>query len=175
LAATPYYPGLEGAASALMKLTGASAYGAGLILIGAARLVLVASLFLLFQRVSGSARIAGLGVAIYAGNFNFLYWGAQFSYESLALPIFVFVLMAFAERGAEPRQRGREWGLPIVLGTAAIVVTHHLTSYALALFLGALAFAYWYVRKDWSWPNPWRYAVFAGVLATAWLLLVASS
>src|ERR1700709_1471006 len=82
LTATPYYPGLEGAASALMKLTGVSAYGAGLILIGAARgaapgagvrarapppcaavfiraapprLVLVASLFLLFERVSGSA------------------------------------------------------------------------------------------------------------------------
>src|SRR4029077_15483082 len=101
--------------------------------------------------------------------------GSVYPWGPRALRIFVFVLMAFAERGAEPRQRGREWGLPIVLGTAAIVVTHHLTSYALALFLGALAFAYWYVRKDWSWPNPWRYAVFAGVLATAWLLLVASS
>ena len=31
--------------------------------------------------------MAGLGVAIYTGNFNFLFWGAQFSYESLALPL----------------------------------------------------------------------------------------
>jgi hypothetical protein len=175
LPVTPNYPGLEGATSALMTLTGMSPYGAGIVIVGAARLALVAAMFFLFCRVSGSARIAGLGVAIYAGNFNFLYWGAQFSYESLSLPIFVFVLMAFAERGAEPRNRGREWALPILLGTAAIVVTHHLTSYALALFLGALAFAYWYVRKDWSWPNPWRYAVFTAVLASAWLLLVASS
>lgn len=175
LPVTPNYPGLEGATSALMTLTGMSPYGAGIVLVGAARLVLVAAMFFLFSRVSGSPRIAGLGVAIYAGNFNFLYWGAQFSYESLSLPIFLFVLMAFAERGEEPRRAGREWALPIVLGTAAIVVTHHLTSYALALFLAGLAFAYWYVRKDWSWPNPWRYAVFAGVLATAWLLLVASS
>jgi hypothetical protein len=175
LPVTPDYPGLEGATSALMTLTGMSPYGAGIVIVGAARLALVAAMFFLFSRVSGSPRIAGLGVAIYAGNFNFLYWGAQFSYESLALPIFVFVLMAFAERDGEPRRRGREWGVPIVLGTAAIVVTHHLTSYALALFLGALAFSYWYVRKDWSWPNPWRYAVFTGVLASAWLLLVASS
>ena len=175
LPVTPNYPGLEGATSALMTLTGMSPYGAGIVVVGAARLALVAAMFLLFSRVSGSTRIAGLGVAIYAGNFNFLYWGAQYSYESLALPIFVFVLMAFAERNAESRDRGREWALPIVLGTAAIVVTHHLTSYALAVFLAALAFAYWYVRRDWSWPNPWRYAVFAAVLATAWLLLVASS
>jgi hypothetical protein len=83
---TPSFPGLEGATSALMKLTGVSSFVAGVVLIGAARLVLIASLFLLFHRVSGSARIAGLGAAIYTGNFNFLYWGAQFSYESLALP-----------------------------------------------------------------------------------------
>jgi hypothetical protein len=175
LPVTPNYPGLEGATSALMTLTGLSPYGAGIIVVGAARLVLVAAMFFLFRRVSGSARIAGLGVAIYAGNFNFLYWGAQFSYESLSLPIFVFVLMAFAERDGETRAKAREWVLPILLGTGAIVVTHHLTSYALALFLGALALAYWWVRKDWSGPNPWRYAIFAAVLASGWLLLVASS
>jgi hypothetical protein len=175
LPVTPNYPGLEGATSALMTLTGMSPYGAGIVIVGAARLALMVAMFFLFSRVSGSARIAGLGVAIYAGNFNFLYWGAQFSYESLSLPIFVFILMAFAERDGAKRRQAREWVVPIVLGTGAIVVTHHLTSYALAIFLAALAFTYWFVRKDWSWPNPWRYAVFTAVLATAWLLLVASS
>jgi hypothetical protein len=175
LPVTPSYPGLESATSALMTLTGMSPYGAGIVVVGAARLSLIVAMFFLFGRVSGSARVAGIGVAIYAGNFNFLYWGAQFSYESLSLPIFVFVLMAFAERDASSRKQAREWGVPIVLGISAIVVTHHLTSYAVALFLGALAFAYWFVRRDWSWPNPWRYAVFAAVLASAWLLLVASS
>lgn len=175
LPVTPNYPGLEGATSALVTLTGLSPYGAGIILIGAARVSLAAALFFLFSRISGSARTAGLGVAIYAGNFNFLYWGAQYSYESLSLPIFIFVLMALAERNSGPREWGREWAVPIVLGTAAIVVTHHLTSYALAVFIAALAFAYWFVRKDWRWPNPWRFSILAGVLATAWLLLVASS
>jgi hypothetical protein len=175
LPVTPNYPGLEGATSALMTLTGMSPYGAGIVIVGAARLALMVAMFFLFSRVSGSARTAGIGVAIYAGNFNFLYWGAQFSYESLALPIFVFILMAFAERDGTGRRQAREWVVPIVLGTSAIVVTHHLTSYALAIFLAALAFAYWFVRKDWNRPNPWRYAVFTAVLATGWLLLVASS
>lgn len=175
LAVTPNYPGLEGAASALMELTGMSSYWAGVIVVGAARLSLMVGLFLLFARISGSPRTAGLGAAIYVGNFNFLFWGAQFSYESLALPLFVVVLMAVAERGASPRDWAREWSLPIVLGIAAIVVTHHLTSYATAVFLAALAVLYWALRRDWSWPNPWPDAVLAAVLAIGWLLLVASS
>ncbi len=175
LKATPYYPGLEGAASALMKLTGVSAYGAGLILIGAARLVLVASLFLLFQRVSGSARAAGLGVAIYAGNFNFLYWGAQFSYESLALPLLLLAMMALAERETAPRRALRTWAAPVVLAMMAIVVTHHLTSYAMAAVLVGLSLGYWYVHRKWDPPNPWPLAIFGVLLAAFWLFVVASS
>jgi hypothetical protein len=175
LPVTPNYPGLEGATSALMQLSGVSSYAAGLIVVGAARLSLVIGLFLLFTRISNSARTAGLAVAIYAGNFNFFFWGAQFSYESIALPLFVVVLMAVAERDHSPREWAREWAVPIVLGIAAIVVTHHLTSYAVVVFLAGLAVVYWALRRDWSWPNPWRYAVLAAFLAIAWLLLVAGS
>jgi len=175
LRVTPSYPGLESATSALMTITGVSNYWAGTVLVGAARLSLAAGLFLLFGRISGSARTAGLAAAIYAGNFNFLYWGAQFSYESLSLPLFVIVLMAIAERGASPREWTRDWAAPIVLGISAIVVTHHLTSYSLAVFLAALAITYWLVRSDWSWPNPWRYAAFAAALATVWVLAVADA
>jgi hypothetical protein len=175
IAVTPYFPGLEGAASALMSITGLSSFGAGIVVVGAARLTLVAALFLLFSRLSGSARTAGLGVAIYTGNFNFLFWGAQFSYESLALPLLIVIMMAIAEREASPRNWAREWAVPVVLGTAAIVVTHHLTSYALVGFLAALAAAHWLVRRSWDWRNPWRFAVLAAILALGWLLLVADS
>jgi hypothetical protein len=175
LPVTPNYPGLEGATSALMGLTGLSSYGAGIVIVGAARLSLMIGLFLLFTRIGGSARTAGLAAAIYAGNFNFFFWGAQFSYESIALPLFVVLLMAVAERDASPRQWANEWAVPIVLGIAAIVVTHHLTSYAVAVFLTVLALVYWALRRNWSWPNPWRYAIFAAALAIAWLILVANS
>jgi hypothetical protein len=175
LPVTPNYPGLEGATSALMGLTGLSSYGAGIVIVAAARLSMMIALFLLFARVSGSARTAGLAAAIYAGNFNFFFWGAQYSYESIALPLFVVVLMAVAERNSSPREWARNWAAPVILGIAAIVVTHHLTSYAIAVFLGALAIVFWALRRDWSWPNPWRYAILAAALALAWLLLVANS
>jgi hypothetical protein len=175
LPVTPSYPGLEGATSALMTITGLSSYWAGAVVVAVARLSLMAGLFLLFKRISGSARTAGLAAAIYATNFNFFYWGTQFSYESLSLPIFVVMLMAIAERAATPRDWTRDWAVPLVLGISAIVVTHHLTSYALAAFLAGLALAYWLVKRDWKWPNPWPYAVVTAVLASAWLLLVANS
>lgn len=175
IAVTPYFPGLEGATSALMSITGLSSFSAGIVIVGAARLTLVAAMFFLFLRLGGSARTAGLGVAIYTGNFNFLFWGAQYSYESLALPLLVMIMMAIAERERSPRKWAREWALPVVLGSAAIVITHHLTSYALVGFLAALALAHWLVRKSWDWRNPWRFAVLAAALALAWLLLVANS
>jgi hypothetical protein len=173
LPATASYPGLAGATSALMALTGMSSFGAGVFLIGAARLTFMIALFILFGRISGSARLAGIGVAIYAGNSNFLYWGAQYSYESLSLPLLVAVLAAFAEREAAGLKSARAWAVPVLLGTAAIVVTHHLTSYALVVVLVAIAVVYrlWRLPR----PNPWPFAVFALVTALAWLLLVASS
>jgi hypothetical protein len=175
LTVTPRYPGLEGAASALMALTGLSSYVAGAFLIAAARLVMVASLFFLFQRVSGSARIAGLGAAIFAGSFNFLFWDAQFSYQSLALPLLLLAMMALAEREAAPPKALGPWAVPLLLSMMAVVVTHHLTSYAMALVLVGLSLAYWWVRRDWRPPNPWPFAIAAVVLAVAWLVVVASS
>lgn len=175
LEVTPRYPGLEGATSALMSLTGLSSYVAGVLLVGSARLVMVASMFFLFERVSGSARVAGLGAVIFAGNFNFFFWDAQFSYESLALPLMLLAMMALAEREATERRTIGRWGVPVLLATAAIVVTHHLTSYAMAVMLAGLALAYWWVRRRWRPPNPWPFAVIAAGLAVAWLVVVASS
>jgi hypothetical protein len=175
LKVTPYYPGLEGATSALMAITGVSAYTAGVLVVGAARIALVGALFVLFRRTSGSARTAGLAAAIYACTFNFLFWTAQYSYESLALPLLLVIMMALAEREAAPREALRAWAAPVVLAMAAVLVTHHLTSYALVGVFAAIALAYWYVKRSWRPPNPWRFAVLAAVLAAGWLLIVASS
>ncbi len=171
LPVTSGYPGLASATSALMSLTGMSSFGAGVILIGLARLLLVLALFVLFTRVSGSHRLAGLAVVIYAGSSNFLYWGVQYSYESLSLPLLVAVLAALAEREAAGPRLARSWAAPIVLGTMAVVVTHHLTSYALVIVLALLAVIYRLVRSP--KPNPWPFAVFAAVLAAGWLLVAA--
>ncbi len=170
-----YYPGLEGATSALRSLTGLSSFGAGAIVIGAARLTMMSAMFLLFWRVSRSSRVAGLGAAIFAGNFNFLFWSVQYSYESLALPLLMLVLLAVVEAELAPRAARGAWRLLAAIAIAAIVVTHHITSYAVAAILVLLSGAGALVRKGTRAPNPWPLALLAILLTAFWLFVVASS
>ena len=171
LAATPSYPGLESVTAALASLSGLSVYGAGLIVIGTARLLIVIGLFLLVERLLGSARAAGLAVAVYAANSNFSFFSAQFSYESLALPLLVVVFFAYAEwRESDDR---RLWMTAILLLIVAVVVTHHLTSYALAATLLVVAVSYRLFRGTHT-ETPSRFAAFATAAALVWLVVVAT-
>jgi hypothetical protein len=170
-----YYPGLASAAAALAALGGLPVFTSGLVVIGAARLVLVLSLFLFYEQVSGSARAAGVGALLYMAHSNFLYWSAQFSYESLALPL--AALVAYAAARAEELPGGREraaltWAAALVL--LAVVVTHHLTSYALVglLWLAALAcLVRW--RLTGGGTGPWELALAGLAAAGLWVFWVA--
>ncbi len=136
LSVTALYPGLETVTAALASLSGLNAFGAGLLLVGAARLILMLALFLFYEQVGGSARVAGLATLLYMANSNFLYWGVQFSYESLALPLATLVLFAAARRESAGNKTQR-LGFTIIalLVIGAVVMTHHMSSYFLTAFL----------------------------------------
>jgi hypothetical protein len=137
--ATAGFPSLAAITAALSQLSGLSIFHSGLIVIGLARAVLALALFLLLERITGSARGAGVGIAVYACNPSFLYFDAQFGYESLALAVAAAFLLAAL------RWSRIEWTAvgPEVAGTAALVtalacglaVTHHMTSLAVVGFL----------------------------------------
>jgi hypothetical protein len=136
LPVTPYYPGLEILTSALATMGGLSVFSAGLIVIGLARLILMLSLYLFYEQVGGSGRVAGMAALIYASNPNFLFWSSQFSYESLALPLGLMVLFVIARRDRENNHANyRALTILAVLGIAVVVITHHLSSYFLVIFL----------------------------------------
>ncbi|HWG22902.1 hypothetical protein [Actinospica sp.] len=143
--ATGYYPGLAVATDAVARLTGFSVYTCGLILIGCARLVLVGALFLLVDELFDSPRAAGVAVLVYAAEPNFLYWDAQYGYESLALPLALLTVYFLA------RRNGRQPGLPAILCSLAVaiavVATHHVTAWALAALLLAWAAVGWLRRR----------------------------
>ena len=81
------FPGLELFTAAVSQLTGLRIFIVGLAVIGTARVVLMLALFVFLERAAGSARAAGIGIAIYACNPSFLYFDSQFGYESLAIVI----------------------------------------------------------------------------------------
>ena len=170
ISVTEYYPGLASATSAVASLTGLGFFPAGLLVIGAARLVLALALFLLLERLTGSARVAGLGVLIYAGNPNFLFWSAQYAYESLALPLLIALLYLVAGRRFASRQ---ELLIALIL-VPAITVTHHLTAYAMTTVLVVVALAA-LVRREERARWTLLLAAYAAVVTVGWLVLVASS
>ncbi len=136
LPVTPYYPGLEILTSALVSMGGLDVFSAGLIVIALARLILMLSLYLFYEQVGGSGRVAGMAALIYASNPNFLFWSSQFSYESLALPLALMVLFIIARRDRENNPANyRALTILAVLGILVVVITHHLSSYFLVGFL----------------------------------------
>jgi hypothetical protein len=176
------FPGLASAAAAVALLTGLSGFGAGIVVIGAARIVLALGLFVLFRRITGSPRIASLGVVFYACALNYLFWGAQFSYQSLAFPLAILALAAALSRTraqSERRFAGQNllWSAAALLAIVATVLTHHLTSYALAALLFVLAAATTIgSRFRWAprWIAPWELAIVALGASLAWVFLSAS-
>jgi hypothetical protein len=152
-----------------------SNYAAGAIVVGCARLIAMSAMFALFWRVSASDRIAGIGVAAFTGNFNFLFWSAQFSYQSMALPLLLVILLAVVELESSSRVARGAWRALAALAIAAVVITHHITSYAVAASLVALSIVAATVRRVPRPANPWPLAALSVVLTAVWLVVVASS
>src|ERR1700690_620323 len=106
---TPRYPGLETVAALIVHAGGVSPFAAGAITAAAGRVTMSLALYVLYVRLSGSERAAGLGALIYAATPNFLFWSVQFAYESLALPLApgaLFITLRWAqERDVAVRRR----------------------------------------------------------------------
>ena len=139
----PFFPGLELATAALSALSGVSLFVSALVVIGLMRVVMMVSLFLLFER-AGSWRIAALATVLYAANPNFVFFNAQWAYESFSLPLALLAVALAARapwsqwdagaRAALGRVSARSLLLPGVV-VLTVLVSHPLTSYALILLL----------------------------------------
>jgi hypothetical protein len=173
---SPYFPGMEIVAVAISKLTGLSLFPSGVLAIGVGRLILAGALFALFAEASGSRRIAGLACVVYMANPSFLYFDAGFSYESFALPLCLAAL-AMTLRWMRTEPGPRSWRLLACIGVvvAALVATHHLTTYLFAALATALCLCALLSRR-WGEPRrpPWPIAALAVIGAVLWALTVAT-
>jgi len=133
------------------------------------------ALFLLFEEISRSATIAGLATVFYAANPNYLFFTAQYAYESLALPLAILV-MAIVTRWMDCEHSGvrRSWAVVALILIGTVVMTHHMTTYALVAFLTAVSIVHALVARRARLLNPWPFALFAAAATIAWLIFVAS-
>ncbi|MGO9959039.1 MAG: hypothetical protein ACLP50_24255, partial [Solirubrobacteraceae bacterium] len=164
------YPGLQLVAVTVRQVSGLSLFVSGLLVIGVARTIMLLGLYFLYERITDSSRVAGLGAFLFAANGNFLFWSTQFSYQSLSLPLLGVALFLIVERSQRNAAR-RPVTLALALLIVAITATHHLTSYVLAAFLWA--FTLLSLRRGWHGARATGLAVLATVCAAYWFFAIA--
>jgi hypothetical protein len=171
---SPLYPGLEEVTAALVSITGLSVFAAGLIVVGLAHLMFVLVLYVLFQRISGSHRIAGVAVLIYASNPLFQSFDSMFVYQTLALAFLGLTVLAAHHLAAQKPVADRGgWITVAVLGAFATVVTHNVTSYVLVAALEVITLGSLLARSRLSAAWASVLALVASAAFTAWIVLAA--
>jgi hypothetical protein len=169
----PRYPGLEEITAALASVTGLAAVTAGLIVAGVAHLMFVCALYILYRNVSGSDRIAGLSVLLYASNPLFQSFASMFIYQTAALPFLALTVLAAWQLAAPATASRAGWLTVAVLSVAATAVTHHVTSYLLTVTLAGVALAGLLTgdRRTRNWAA--LLALLSAVTAAGWLAVAA--
>ncbi|GAA4121669.1 hypothetical protein GCM10022215_26780 [Nocardioides fonticola] len=148
LPVSPHYPGLELATYALWWLTGLPPVACQALIAVLCRIVVVVALFALAERVSRSARTAGLVVLLYSASPQFVFFNAQYAYQTLALALLLGALALLVAADDVPDRPGvagssvatlrRRRILAALSCLLALAITHHLTSW-----VGAVALTAW--------------------------------
>ncbi|GAB4215671.1 MAG: hypothetical protein OHK0022_55850 [Roseiflexaceae bacterium] len=176
LPVSPLYPGLELATVALAQLTGLSIFGAGVVVVGMARVVLVLAIFLFFEGLGRSHRLASVATALYMCNSHFVIFDAQFAYESLALGFSLTVVWALLQRRDADQADRTGLNIVVILGLWSLIATHHATSYMTTIFLWLWAITTALFNRRFWGDQPGL--IWAAVLSTAvnliWLVCVSS-
>ena len=158
LPVSPFYPGLEIVTNAFSTISSLDSFHSALVVVGVARLLMILTLFGLNEQILKSARMASISTMIYMTNPHFLVFDSQFAYESLALPLAVFVIFAvaphqwvsvrlnqlehvnsfvlFAKTGRKELRNDLRWITATGwIALIAVTLTHHVTD---IFFIGML-------------------------------------
>jgi hypothetical protein len=142
-----FYPGLQSAAATIHWLTGLSLWDSALTLIAVVHCLLPVQVYYIARALPVPHRWAGVAGLVYAANPSFVYFDAQFSYESVAILLMLTIVRLYMEALAAERSGSPTWrqslpaSLLIVLISFGLVMTHHLTSLTgIALLLAGALF-----------------------------------
>ena len=166
------FPGLALVTAALSELSGLGLFASALVVAGIAKVLLCVALFLVFERLSGSDRIAAVAALLYCAHAGFLFVTAQFSYEALSLPLLAVALLCVVQRSGAGDAERVAWTVLGCVVAVAVAMTHELTAYVLIALLWAQVGVTALRRRPDVTP-PIAIAVTATVAGLAWAIVVA--
>jgi hypothetical protein len=187
------YPGLSAATAALVHATGLTIWQAATLLLIVCHVALVLGIAALAETVGlgrGSwesparmpmgTRPACLAAVLYGLNSSFLYFDTQYAYESMAITVVVWTLVAYGQAIRSERRPDRAaWGVLTVMLSATAVVTHHLSSFVLVMImtLVSVTMSVPWLAKVRGWRRTaitaWSLTAAAGGMLCVWWVVVA--
>jgi hypothetical protein len=174
------YPGLHAATAALVLVAGLTIWQAATLLLILFHVTLVLGIASLANALGFNSRTASVIAILYALNSSFLYFDTQYAYESMAITLVVWALVAYVRAiRSQPRQGQAAWSALTVMLSAGTVITHHLSTFTLILIMALIALGMslpWLARGE-SWARActtaWGLTLAATLIAGAWFHFVA--
>jgi hypothetical protein len=174
------YPGLHAATAALIHATGLTIWQAAILLLVLFHVMLVLGIAALAQSLGFDNRTAALAAILYGLNSSFLYFDTQYAYESMAITLVVWTLVAYI-RAIRSRSRDGQvaWGVLTVVLSAGTIITHHLSTFVLIsiMVLVSLAVSVPWLARGQGWVRAavtaWSLTLAAALMAGAWVHFVA--
>jgi hypothetical protein len=141
-----YYPTLEIVTTALANLANLTVVSTGHLVLAVIRAILIVGLFLFFEKLSGSSRLAAIAAVVYMCAATFPLFESAFAYESLGLPLCLLIGLAELQISRAAYSIGALILPGILLATLA--VTHHVSAFWMAGYLIALMIIETFRRKE---------------------------
>jgi hypothetical protein len=146
---SPRYPAMEIVTTALCSLSGMTIFHAATIVLLACRTLFIVCLYRFLALITRSSRIAVISCLLYMGSSVYVLFDSQFAYESLAVPLFAFLL--FIETKFSDRLGFTAYVFLVLLVVFPLTTSHHLTSYAAESLLLGFVFLTLIRRATLSW------------------------
>ncbi len=177
------FPGLHALTVSLRVLSGLSTFDIGVVLPGLLHVIALIGIFVLTEQATLSARTAAFAALLYSLNPSFLFFDAEYAYESLGIVLCVWVIAAIVamQRATDDRARQIAWFAGGLVLAAACVVTHHLSSYiAVAVSVCIAVVTLTRARRSSDGDGATvaltvAFAVIIAAIALAWALTVATA
>ncbi len=127
-----WYPGLSIFASVIVNVLGTPLINVARILTILTHSSILIFLFLFVHNISHNRKISAMAALLYCANPEYIFFDSAFSYESLAIALYVLILFLVSKK---IKNQTISMSILIIISLFALAITHHVTSMVMIVFL----------------------------------------